>query len=393
MRINKYSGMKSPFLTQEHEMIRQTVRDFAEKEISPLAYQLDKDEEFSIDLVKRMGEMGLFGMCIPQKYGGQGLDYQSFIIAIEEIARVDSSQAGTLSVHNSLGIGPIYNFGTEEQKEKYLPDLCRGNYVWAFALTEPNAGSDSRNSSTKANLKDDSWTINGSKTFITNGNTSITRGVTLQAVTGMNEGKKTFSTILVEQGTGGFTAETIHDKMMWRGTNTAQLFFNDCKVPEENILGPQGEGSKIMLQSLDAGKLGVAAIGVGLAQGAYEMALQYAKSRKQFGKSISNHQAISFKLADMHMKIELARTMLYKACWLKDNQQKFSLEATIAKLYSSEVAKEVADEAVQIHGGYGLIKEYPIERFFRDQRMLQIGEGTSEIQRVIIAKHLGCYIK
>ena len=385
--------MKSPFLTNEHEMIRQTIREFAEKEISPLAYQLDKNEEFSVELTKRMGEMGLFGMCIPAEYGGHGLDYLSFIIAIEEIARVDSSQAGTLSVHNSLGIGPIFHHGTKEQKEKYLPDLCSGNHIWAFALTEPNSGSDSRSSNTKAVLDRDRWRINGSKTFITNGNTSITKGVTLQTVTGINNGKKEFSTILVEKGAEGFTAETIHDKMVWRGTNTSQLFFNDCSVPKQNILGPKGNGSKIMLRSLDSGKLGVAAIGVGLAQGAYEMALHYAKNRKQFGKSISNHQAISFKLADMHMKIELARTMLYKACWLKDNNQRFSIEATISKLYSSEVAKEVADESVQIHGGYGLIKEYPIERFFRDQRMLQIGEGTSEIQRIIISKYIGCYSK
>jgi len=385
--------MKSPFLNHEHELIRQSIREFSEKEIAPLAYQLDRDEEFSIHLTKRMGEMGLFGMCIPQEYGGQGLDYMSFIVALEEIARVDSSQAGTLSVHNSLGIGPIYHHGTKYQKEKYLPDLCKGNQIWAFALTEPNSGSDSRNSITKAEQEGKYWKISGSKTFITNGNTSITRGVTLQTVTGVNNGKKEFSTIIVEKGTKGFSAETIHDKMMWRATNTSQLYFNDCLVPKENILGLKGNGSKIMLKSLDSGKLGISAIGVGLAQGAYEMALDYAKNRKQFGKSISNHQAISFKLADMHMKIELARTMLYKACWLKDNNQRFSIEAAMSKLYSSEIAKEVADEAVQIHGGYGLIKEYPIERFYRDQRMLQIGEGTSEIQRIIISKYIGCITK
>ena len=385
--------MKNPFLNNEHELIRQSIREFAEKEIAPQAYQLDRDEKFSPYLTKRMGEMGLFGMCIPQKYGGQGLDSLSFIIALEEIARVDSSQAGILSVHNSLGIDPIFQYGTQDQKEKYLFDLCSGNQIWAFALTEPNSGSDSRNSITKAEDAGKYWKINGSKTFITNGNTSITRGVTLQTVTGINNGKKEFSTIIVEKGTKGFSAETIHDKMMWRATNTSQLYFNDCLVPKENILGPKGNGSKIMLKSLDSGKLGISAIGVGLAQGAYEMALNYAKNRKQFGKSISNHQVISFKLADMHMKIELARTMLYKACWLKDNNQRFSIEAAMCKLYSSEIAKEVADEAVQIHGGYGLIKEYPIERFYRDQRMLQIGEGTSEIQRIIISKYIGCITK
>ncbi len=385
--------MNNPFTTEEHEIIRQTIREFAEKEIRPLANELDKEEKFSVELTKKMGGMGLFGMNIPTEYGGQGLDYLSFIIALEEIARVDSSQAGTLSVHNSLGAGPIYYHGTKEQKEKFLPDLCTGEHIWAFALTEPNSGSDSRNSNTKAEFANGKLKINGTKIFITNGNTPITRGVTLQTVTGEKDGKKEYSTILIEKGTKGWTAETIHDKMMWRATNTAQLFFDDCEVPEENILGPRGNGSKIMLRALDSGKLGVAAIGVGLAQGAYEMALEYAKTRKQFGKSISNYQAISFKLADMHMKIELARTMLYKACWLRDNDKRFSIEAAMVKLYSSEIAKEVADEALQIHGGYGLMKEYPIERFYRDQRMLQIGEGTSEIQRLIISKYIGCYTK
>ncbi len=385
--------MNNPFTTEEHEIIRQTIREFAEKEIRPLANELDKEEKFSVELTKKMGEMGLFGMNIPTEYGGQGLDYLSFIIALEEIARVDSSQAGTLSVHNSLGAGPIYYHGTKEQKEKFLPDLCTGEHIWAFALTEPNSGSDSRNSNTKAEFANGKLKINGTKIFITNGNTPITRGVTLQTVTGEKDGKKEYSTILIEKGTKGWTAETIHDKMMWRATNTAQLFFDDCEVPEENILGLRGNGSKIMLRALDSGKLGVAAIGVGLAQGAYEMALEYAKTRKQFGKSISNYQAISFKLADMHMKIELARTMLYKACWLRDNDKRFSIEAAMVKLYSSEIAKEVADEALQIHGGYGLMKEYPIERFYRDQRMLQIGEGTSEIQRLIISKYIGCYTK
>ena len=385
--------MKNPFTSEEHKLIRQTVRDFAEKEIRPIAYELDRDERFSVELAKRMGEMGLFGMCIPHEYGGQGLDYLSLIIAIEEIARVDSSQAGTLSVHNSLGLGPIYYHGTDAQKEKFLPDLCTGKNIWAFALTEPDSGSDSRSSTTKAELKQKKWEINGTKTFITNVNTPITRGVTVQVVTGVNKGKKEFSTLLVENGTKGMSAETIHDKMMWRGTNTAQLFFDNCSIPEENILGVRGEGSRTMLRSLDSGKLGISAIGLGLAQGAYEMALEYAKNRKQFGKSISNYQAISFKLADMHMKIELARNMLYKACWLRDNNQHFSIEAAMIKLYSSEIAKEVADEAVQIHGGYGLIKEYPIERFYRDQRMLQVGEGTSEIQRLIISKYIGCYTK
>ena len=368
--------MNNPFTSDEHNMIRQTVREFAEKEIRPLAYQIDRDESFSVELVNKMGDLGLFGMCIPQKYGGQGLDYLSLIIAIEEIARVDSSQAGTVSVHNSLGLGPIYYHGTDHQKEKFLPELCTGKHIWAFALTEPDSGSDSRSSNTRANLKQNKWVINGTKTFITNVNTPITRGVTVQVVTDQKKNNKEFSTLLIESGTKGMSTESISDKMMWRGTKTAQLFLDNCSVPKENILGVRGEGSRTMLRSLDSGKLGIAAIGVGLAQGAYEMALDYAKKRKQFGKSISNYQAISFKLADMYMKIELARNMLYKTCWLRDNNKHFSIEASIIKLYSSEIAKEVADEAVQIHGGYGLIKEYPIERFYRDQRMLQVGEGT-----------------
>jgi alkylation response protein AidB-like acyl-CoA dehydrogenase len=385
--------MNNPFTSDEHNMIRQTVREFAEKEIRPLAYQIDRDESFSVELVNKMGDLGLFGMCIPQKYGGQGLDYLSLIIAIEEIARVDSSQAGTVSVHNSLGLGPIYYHGTDHQKEKFLPELCTGKHIWAFALTEPDSGSDSRSSNTRANLKQNKWVINGTKTFITNVNTPITRGVTVQVVTDQKKNNKEFSTLLIESGTKGMSTESISDKMMWRGTKTAQLFLDNCSVPKENILGVRGEGSRTMLRSLDSGKLGIAAIGVGLAQGAYEMALDYAKKRKQFGKSISNYQAISFKLADMYMKIELARNMLYKTCWLRDNNKHFSIEASIIKLYSSEIAKEVADEAVQIHGGYGLIKEYPIERFYRDQRMLQVGEGTSEIQRLIISKYIGCYQK
>ncbi len=377
------------FTTTEHELIRHTVRSFAEQEIRPLAYQLDKEERFSVELTERMGQLGLFGMTLPPEYGGQGLDNLSLIIAIEEIARVDSSQAGTLSVQN-LSIDPIFRYGTIKQKEQ-LAQLCSGKELWAFALTEPDAGSDIKSSKTVAKLEHNQWCINGSKMFTTNADTEITGGIVLQVVTGVEKGKKEYSTVLVEKNSIGLTTKTIHNKMMWRATNTAQVFFDDCKIPKENILGNQGEGLRIMLSALDTGKLGMAAIGVGLAQGAYEMALGYAKSRKQFGSYLSNHQVISFKLADMHIKIELARNMLYKACWLKDNNQSFSIEATMAKLYASEIAKEVADEAIQIHGGYGLIKEYPIERFYRDQRMLQIGEGTSEMQRIIIAKHIGCY--
>ncbi len=337
-----------------------------------------------------MGEMGLFGVVAPEKYGGQGLDYLSYVISVEELARVDSSQAATIAAHNSLGIGPLLYFGTEEQKDKYIPQLCTGKALWSFGLTEPDAGSDSRGSKTKAELKDGNWIINGSKMFITNASTSISLGTTVQLLTNDSDGKKEFSTILVESGTPGFEARKMTKKMMWRASNTAELFFDDCKVPESNLLGKRGYGSKIMLGTLDNGRLSIAAMGLGLAQGAYEMALKYSQERKQFGKSISKFQVNSFKLADMAMKIELARNLLYKTCWLKDNKKPFRKEAAMAKLYCSEVAKEVADEAVQLHGGYGLMKEYGVERFYRDQRLLQIGEGTSEILRLVISREIGC---
>jgi short-chain 2-methylacyl-CoA dehydrogenase len=377
-------------LTEEHKMIRDTVREFAEREIKPVAQELDEKAEFSIPLTKRMGDLGLFGMYLPEKYGGQGLDTLSYIIAVEELARVDGSHAATLAAHNSLGIGPIYYYGTEEQKRKFLPQLCTGEAIWSFGLTEPGAGSDSRGSKTTAVLEDDQWIINGSKIFITNGASEISIGSTVQAVSGSSDGKKQFTTIIVEKDTPGFTRRAMHNKMMWRASDTAELFFDDVRVPKENLLGEVGQGSKIMLSTLDAGRLSIAAMGLGAAQGAYELALAYAKERKQFGQPIAKFQIISFKLADMALKIELARNLLYKACWLKDENRPFALEAAMSKLYCSEIAKEVADEAVQIHGGYGLMKDYAVERFYRDQRLLQIGEGTSEIQRLVISRLIGC---
>ncbi len=378
------------YLNEEHELIRSSIRDFAEKELKTKARECDKKEEFSLELTRKIGEMGLFGMYVSEKYGGQGTDYLSYIIAVEELARVDGSQAATLAAHNSLGIGPIYYYGNEAQKEKYIPQLCTGEALWAFGLTEPEAGSDSRGTKTTAQLEQNQWLINGSKIFITNGATEITKGVTVQAVTGGNEERKEFSCIILEKGTPGFSAISMHDKLCWRGSDTSQLFFDNCKVPGENLLGQRGEGSRIMLKTLDGGRLSIAAMGLGLAQGAFEMAMRYAHERKQFGKALVNFQVISFKLADMALKVELARNMLYKACWLKDQEKAFAKEAAMAKLYCSEIAKEVADDAVQIHGGYGLMGEYDIERFYRDQRILQIGEGTSEIQRMVIAKHIGC---
>ena len=378
-------------LTEEQNLIRETVRDFAEREIKPVAHDLDEKAEFSYDLTRKMGELGLFGMFLPEQYGGQELDTLSYIIAVEELARIDGSQAATLAAHNSLGIGPLYYYGTEEQKMKYLPQLCTGEALWGFGLTEPNAGSDSRGTKTMASLEKGEWSINGSKIFITNGSCDISIGSTVQAVTKIFEsGKKEFTCIIVDKGVPGFKQVTMHGKMMWRASDTAELYFDDCMVPESNLLGKVGEGSHIMLSTLDNGRLSIGAMGLGCAQGAFELALQYSQERKQFGKPICKFQVNAFKLADMATKIELARNLLYKACWLKDNGKPFSKEAAMSKLYCSEIAREVADEAVQIHGGYGLMKDYDIERFYRDQRLLQIGEGTSEIQRLVISRQIGC---
>lgn len=379
------------FCEMEHDILRKSVREFAEKEIKPIAQELDEKAEFSIELTKKMGDLGLFGVVVPEKYGGQEMDYLSYIIAVEEIARVDGSQAATIAAHNSLGIDPLLQFGSEEQKKKYLPDLCTGRGLWGFGLTETEAGSDSRGTKTNAVLENGFWNINGSKIFITNASSVLTKGSTVQAVTSTNEkGKKEYSAIIVEQDTEGFTTQTMHNKMMWRASNTAELYFDNCRVPESNLLGKIGEGSKIMLKTLDNGRLSIAAMGLGCAQGAFEMALKYANERVQFGKPISKFQTTAFKLADMALKIELARNLLYKATMLKQTKKPFAKEAAMSKLYCSEVAKEVADEAVQIHGGYGLMKEYDVERFYRDQRLLQIGEGTSEIQRLVISRYIGC---
>jgi short-chain 2-methylacyl-CoA dehydrogenase len=377
------------YITQAHEQLRQKVKEFAELEIKPKSRELDEKEQFSPELSLRMGESGLFGITIPKQYGGQGLDYMSFIIAIEEIARVDSSQAAILASHNSLGIGPLYRYGTEDQRNKYIPGLCTGKAIWAFGLTETNAGSDSRGTESRAVLDGDHWVINGSKMFISNASTSISAGVTIQVITGEKDGKKELSTIIVESGTPGYRAEKIHGKMMWRAIDTSRLYFNNVRVPKSNLLGNLGDGSKIMLETLDSGRLTLAAMGLGLARGAFEMALNYSQKRHQFGKSIGKFQINAFKLADMATKIELAKNILYKATWLKDTNQPFGKEAAMAKLYCSEMAREIADEALQIHGAYGLMKEYDIERFYRDQRLLQIGEGTSEILRLVISRHLG----
>ncbi|NLC49725.1 MAG: acyl-CoA dehydrogenase [Bacteroidales bacterium] len=376
------------FPTKKQEEERLKVRAFAEEVIAPQAAKLDEEERFSSELTIKMGEQGLLGMIAPKKYGGQEKDTLSYIIAMEELARVDSSQAATAVAHNSLGLAPIINFGSTEQKEKYLPQLTSGHHLWAFGLTEVNAGSDASGTETTAVRDGDEWVINGAKRFITNASTPLTLGITLQVMTKDSNGDSKLSAIFVENGTPGYNAKRMLGKMMWRAADTALLTFKDCRVPYTNLLGEEGKGFHYMLKTLDGGRLSIAAMGLGLAQGAFEMALQHAKTRKQFGKAIGRNQSIGFKLADMQMKLELARNTLYRTCMLKDNGLPFSKEAAMSKLYTSEIAREIADEALQIFGGSGLYKDNPIERFYRDQRLLQIGEGTSEILRLVIAKGL-----
>lgn len=379
-------------LSMEQKILRESVRSFAEKEIRPLAQELDETETFSYDITQTMAELGLFGTFVSEQFGGQELDYLSYVIAVEELARVDASQAATVAAANSLGIGPIYYFGDENQKKKYLPKLCAGEMLWGFGLTEPDAGSDAGACKTYAVADNDGWVINGSKIFITNASTDISGGVTVLASTGtLPDGRKELSCFLVESGTPGYTAQPMHGKMMWRASNTSALYFEDCRIPKQNLLGKQGKGFHQMLATLDGGRLSIGAMGLGGAQGCYELALKYAKERCQFGRPVSSFQANAFKLADMAMEIECARLLLYKASWLKDQNKPFTKEAAMAKLYCSEAMARIANHAVQLHGGYGLMKEYDVERFYRDQKLLEIGEGTSEIQRIVIARLIGAF--
>lgn len=377
-------------LTEEQNILRKTVRDFAEQVIKPEAQELDEKAEFSVEITKQMAELGLFGMFVSDKYGGSNMGYISYIIAVEELARVDASQAATVAAGNSLGIGPIYYFGNNQQKKEWLPRLTSGEILASFGLTESNAGSDAGASKTRAVMEDGEWVINGSKIFITN-STSEMAGITIvQTVTGTTpHGKKEITCILVPSDTPGFKKIPMKKKMMWRASDTGELYFDDVKAPEGNILGNRGEGFHQMLETLDGGRLSIAAMGLGGAQGAFEEALKYAKEREQFGQPIGKFQINAFKLADMAMEIEAARNMLYKACWLREQGKNFSKLAAMSKLYCSEVMRRAVTEAVQIHGGYGLMKEYSVERFFRDQKLLEIGEGTSEIQRIVISRHLG----
>ena len=376
-------------LTEKQIELRAKVRDFAEKEVKPVAAFNDENEKFDVELTKKMGKLGLLGMCVPQEYGGQGLDTLSYIIAVEELARVDGSTAATIAADNSLGIGPIKDYGTKEQKEKYLPKLCK-DHLWGFGLTEETAGSDSRGTKSTAKKVDNQWVINGTKIFITNSATPMTLGSTIQVISGESNGKPEFTAFLIENTTPGFTQRPMDRKMMWRASNTGELKFNNVKLNDENILGKPGDGSHIMLATLDGGRLSIGAMGLGCAQGAFEMALEYSKQREQFGKPVCKFQAVSFMLAEMAMKIEAARELLYKACRMKDAHLPYGKQAAMAKLYCSQVAAEVCDKAVQVMGGHGLLKDFNMERFYRDQRILQIGEGTSEILKLVISRYIGC---
>jgi alkylation response protein AidB-like acyl-CoA dehydrogenase len=372
-------------LTPEQELIRDTVREFTRERVAPLAEELDRESRFPVELVREMAELGLMGIPIPEEHGGAGGDTLSYAIAIEELTRIDSSVAITVAAHTSLGTMPIYLFGSHEQKGRWLPDLASGRRLAAFGLTEPDAGSDAGATRTSAELRDGFWIVNGSKMFITNAGTELTWGVTITARTGEDE----ISNLVVENGTPGYEVSAPLHKLGWRASDTRALTFADCAVPEENLLGPRGKGFTQFLEILDGGRISVAAMGVGLAQGAYDLASAYARERTQFGKPIGRFQAIAFQLADMAVEIEAGRQLVYRAAWLKDKGRPFALEAAMAKLYTGELSHRVANQALQIHGGYGFMDEFPISRLYRDQKILEIGEGTNEVQRMVIARHLG----
>ena len=372
-------------LDQEHELVRSTVREFAQQRVAPVAEELDRESTFPYDLVAEMAELGLMGMTIPEEYGGGGADTLAYAITVEELTRVDSSVAITVAAHHSLGTLPIYYFGNDEQKQQWLPELASGKKLAAFGLTEPDAGSDAGATRTRAELRDGQWVINGSKIFITNAGTDITACVTITAQTGDGE----VSNLIVPNGTAGYQVSKPMKKLGWHASDTRELSFKDCAVPEANLLGPRGQGFRQFLEILDGGRISVAAMGVGLAQGAYDLAYAYAQERKQFGQPISKFQAVQFKLADMATEIEAGRALVYKAAWLKDQGRDFALAAAQAKLYTGELSHRAANWALQIHGGYGYMDEYAISRIYRDQKILEIGEGTNEVQRMVIARQLG----
>ena len=374
-------------LTEQHNILRKTVREFAEKEIRPIARQYDDTQEFPWDTVKKMAAMGLMGIIFPPEYGGAGMDYISYAIGVEEISRICGAHGITMAAHNSLCSNNIYIAGTEEQKKKFLTPLAKGEKLGAWGLTEPNAGSDAGGTQTVAVKEGDEWVINGQKTFITNG--SVGEIAVIIAVTDKEKGKKGISAFIVEKGMDGFRSGQKENKLGLRSSDTTELILEDCRVPEENLLGEEGMGFINSLKVLDGGRISIAALGLGLAQGALDESLEYAKNREQFGKPIGKFQAIQWMLADMATEIDAARLLTYRACWLKDNNLPTTKESAMAKMYASEVGMRAATKAIQIHGGYGYTKEYAVERIFRDVKLCEIGEGTSEIQRLIISRELG----
>jgi short/branched chain acyl-CoA dehydrogenase len=377
-------------LSDEQRLLRDTVRDFARAEVAPVAEELDRTKSFPYELVAKMGVLGLMGIPFPQDYGGGGADTLAYAMAVEELARVDSSVAITMAAHTSLGTMPIHLWGSDEQKSEWLPELCAGRRLAAFGLTEPEAGSDAGNTRTTARLDGGEWVINGAKQFITNSGTEISGCVTITAVTDQSNGTREISNIIVPNGTPGYEAGEPYRKMGWNASDTRPLSFEDCRVPEGNLLGRRGEGFKQFLHILDGGRIGVAAMGVGLAQGALDEAISYAKERRAFGQAISKFQAIQAKIADISAQIEAARLLTYRAAIEKDRGDSFTLTAAQAKLITGRLAVRATEEAVQIHGGYGYIEEYPVCRFYRDAKILTIGEGTDEVQQMVIARQLGC---
>ena len=377
-------------LSDEHELLRSTVREFAEAVVAPQAEELDREGRFPYEIVKGMADLGIMGITIPEEYGGGGSDTLSYAIAVEELARIDSSVSITMCAHHSLGTLPIHYFGTEEQKQEWLPRLASGEQLHAFGLTEPGAGSDAGAARTTARRDGDEWVINGSKIFITNAGTDITFGVTVTAVTGEDaKGRPAISTILIPNGTPGYEISAPMKKMGWHASDTRALSFNDVRVPISNLIGPEGKGFTQFLKILDGGRIGVASLGLGLAQGAFEQALKYANERNQFGKPIAGYQSIAFRLADLAADLELARLVTYKAAWEKDQGLDFTQTAAIAKLKTGILAREASNLNVQVHGGYGFMDEFPASRFYRDAKILEIGEGTNEVQQMVIARGLG----
>jgi alkylation response protein AidB-like acyl-CoA dehydrogenase len=372
-------------LTEEQELVRRTVRDFAESKVAPVAEELDREERFPYELVHELAGLGLMGIPIPDEYGGAGADTVSYAIAIEELTRIDSSVAITVAAHTSLGTMPIYLYGSEEQKQEWVPQLASGAKLAAFGLTEASAGSDAGATRTRAELRNGQWVVNGSKMFITNAGTDITACVTITALTADDE----ISNIIVPNGTPGYEISAPMKKLGWHASDTRELSFKDCAVPEANLLGPRGKGFQQFMEILDGGRISVAAMGVGLAQGAYDLAFAYAKERQQFGRPIAKFQAVQFALADMATEIDAGRQLVYRAAWLKDQGKDFGLAAAQAKLYTGLLSNRSVNAALQIHGGYGFMEEYAISRLYRDQKILEIGEGTNEVQRMVIAKLLG----